>query len=171
MEATMILQENIRNVTEQIANDVREKWINFDYYDSSTPERVNSYADNGNNILAIQWGNKYYLMKNSMSGPILCTESEKNNPNIHCYIWKEDSTGTRKALSDDRVNIENIRFFLSWETGSSISSLSEEWKVTIVLSLWIEKKTWMSSDIIKNTHMFIETTISEKVYKKNMNSL
>lgn len=48
-----------------------------------------------------------------MSGPVLCAESEKNNPNIHCYIGKEDSTGTRKALSDDRVRIENIRFFLS----------------------------------------------------------
>jgi hypothetical protein len=37
LEAIMILQENIRNITEQIAADIREKGIDFSYYDSSTP--------------------------------------------------------------------------------------------------------------------------------------
>jgi hypothetical protein len=110
-------------------------------------------------------------MKNSIGWPILCAESDKNDSNTHCYIGKEDSFGVRKVLSDDRVHIDNIHFFLSGKTGQSITSLSEEWKATIILSLGIEKKTWINSDIIKNTHMLIETTISEKVYKKTVNSL
>lgn len=167
LEALRIVQENIRNITEQIASDVREKWIDLTYYDNSTPEKINNYTGNGNTVLAIQWGERYYPMKDSLSGPIICTESDQKNPNIHCYIGKEDSLNQRKPISDDRVRIENIRFFLSGDTGESLTNFSQEGKVTIVLSLWIENKTWVNSEIAKNTHMLIETTISEKVYKKN----
>ncbi|NCP76636.1 hypothetical protein GW830_00615 [bacterium] len=107
-------------------------------------------------------------MKDSVSGPILCSETDQKDMKIHCYIGKEDISGNRKAVSDDRVRIENIRFFLSGNTGeSSVTNLSQEGKVTIVLSLGIENKAGVSSEIAKNSHMSIETTISEKVYKKN----
>lgn len=86
---------------------------------------------------------------------------------MQCYMGMEDSTGKRKALSDDRVSVENIRFFISGNPTTSITNLSQEGKVTIVLSLQISNKSGVNSDIAKNTHMNIETTISEKIYKQN----
>ncbi|MDD5376853.1 MAG: type II secretion system protein [Candidatus Gracilibacteria bacterium] len=167
LEAMRIVQENVRNITEQIASDIREKGIDFSYYDGSVKERSNGYTGSGNTILAIRSGDKYYPMKDSLNGPILCNEEDQKDPKVHCYVGKEDSTGYRKAISDNRVRIDNIRFFLSGNTGDSITNLSQEGKATIVLSLGIEQKTGVSSDVAKNAHALIETTISEKVYKKN----
>lgn len=65
-------------------------------------------------------------MKDSLGGPIMCTESDQKDPKIHCYIGKEDSASRRKAISDDRVRIESVRFFLSGNTGDSITNLSQE---------------------------------------------
>jgi len=168
LEVMRTVQENVRNITEQIASDIREKWIDFAYYDWFSPEKTNNYTGNGNILLAIKWGDKYYPMKDSISGPILCSEMDQKDMKIHCYIGKENSSGIRKAISNESVRIENIRFFLSGNTGeSSVTNLSQEWKATIVFSLGIENKVGVSSEIAKNTHMSIETTISEKVYKKN----
>ncbi len=79
----------------------------------------------------------------------------------------EDIFNTRKALSDNRVSVENIRFFISGNPSTSITNLSQEGKVTIILSLRISNNAGIHSEIAKNTHMSIETTISEKIYKQN----
>lgn len=162
-----IVQENVRNITEKIATDVREKWIDFGYYDSSSSEKTNHYTGSGNSILAIQWGDKYYPMKNTLGGPIICNNTDQTNISTQCYMGMEDNIGNRKALSDGRVSIENIRFFISGNPSTSITNLSQEGKVTIILSLRISTKAWVNSEIAKITHMNIETTISEKIYKQN----
>lgn len=172
LEVMRVVQENVRNITEQMATDIREKWIDLSYYDGSDTEKTNNYTGSGNAILAIRWGDKYYPMKDGPGGmPVLCSEADQRNLAVHCYIGKEDSMSHRKAISDDRVRIENIRFFLSGNIGDSLTNLSQEWKVTIVLSLGIEIKSWVSSEVAKNSHMLIETTISEKAYKQNNTAL
>lgn len=172
LEAMRIIQENIRNITEQMASDIREKWIDFSFYNGSPWHESNNYTGSGNTVLAIKWGNKYYAMtKNNLGTIVQCDTTDIKNPLIHCYIGKEDNLNQRKAISDDRVRIENLHFFLSGNTGESLTNLSQEWKATITLSLGIENKVWMSSEIVKSTHMLIETTISEKVYKQNSNSI
>lgn len=166
LEIMRVVQENVRNITERIATDVREKWIDLSYYDNSHVNRTNNYSGSGNSILAIRWGDKYYLMTDRGSWPTICNEIEQKDPLIHCYIGKEDITGTRKAISDERVRIENIRFFLSGNTGESLTNLGQEGKVTLILSIGIENGVGVSSDIAKGTRMSIQTTISEKAYKK-----
>ena len=162
-----IIQENVRNITEQIASDIREKWIDFNYYDGSSHWKTNNYTGSGNRILAIQWGDRYYTIKDGIGGATICTEAEQKDLKIHCYMGKEDVSGNRKALSDDRVRIEHLHFFISGDTGTSLTNNSQEWKVTINIKIGIEKKVGITSEIAKNTHMLIQTTISEKVYKKN----
>ena len=66
------------------------------------------------------------MMREGFSGPVLCNETDQKDLNIHCYMGKEDSAGRRTALSDDRVRIESVRFFLSGNTGDSITNLSQE---------------------------------------------
>lgn len=54
LEDMRIVQENIRNITEKIATDVREKGIDFSYYNGENAEKTNKYTGSGNSILAIQ---------------------------------------------------------------------------------------------------------------------
>lgn len=79
-------------------------------------------------------------MKDSLSGPVACVEIDQQDPKVHCYMGKEDNTGHRKPISDERVRIENTRFFLSGDVSDSITNLSREGKATIALSLGIEYK-------------------------------
>lgn len=65
------------------------------------------------------------------------------------------------------MRIENIRFFLSGNTGDSLTNESQEGKVTIVLSISIALNAGVASDLAKSSHMSIQTTISEKAYKKD----
>lgn len=44
LEAMRMVQEDIRNITEQIASDVRESGIDFGYYDNSASLRTNHYS-------------------------------------------------------------------------------------------------------------------------------
>lgn len=122
-----IVQENVRNITEQIATDIREKGIDFSYYDGSSNEKTNNYSGSGNFILAIRGGDKYYPMKEDVIGTIVrCSDEDEKNPRVHCYIGKEDIAGNRKAISDTRVRIENVRFFISGDTGEGITNQGSE---------------------------------------------
>jgi prepilin-type N-terminal cleavage/methylation domain-containing protein len=44
LELYRILQENSRKITETIAKDIREKGINFDYYDNSQTYKTLDYT-------------------------------------------------------------------------------------------------------------------------------
>lgn len=166
LEALRMVGEDMRTVTEKIASDVREKWIDFTYYDWSSVERTSAYSGSGNLVLAIQWGVRYYPMKDSLAGPTLCHESDLTNLATHCYIGREQ-WGERIALTTANVRIEDIRFFFSGTSKDTATNLSNEGKVTIVTSMGIEKKSGVSDAIVQNTHMRIQTTVSEKIYKKN----
>ncbi len=168
LEIMRIVQENVRSITEQIATDVREKGIDFRYYDGSIAEKTNNYTGSGNQILAIRGGDKYYpMMANGVGVIVQCTTVDQQNPLKHCYVGREDSSGNRKAISDARVRIENVRFFLSGDAGEGVTNQSQEGKVTLVLSLGIENTAGVNSELAKHTHMSIQTTISEKAYKKD----
>lgn len=64
-------------------------------------------------------------MKDTLGGPVICTEADQKDPLLHCYIGKKQGTNY-KTVSDERVRIENIRFFLAGNTGESITNLSQE---------------------------------------------
>lgn len=54
LEVMRVVQENVRNITEQIAADIREKGIDTAYYDGSVLSKTNDYAGSGNLVLAIK---------------------------------------------------------------------------------------------------------------------
>ena len=164
LEVMRIVQENVRNITEQIATDIREKGIDFNYYTSTT--EGNNYTGSGNTLLAIYGNEQYFAMKENTTGTIeQCKDVDLQNPLTHCYIGRK-SGSTYKYLSDKRVRVENIRFFLSGNPSNTLTNESQEWKATIILTLRIENTAGVSSEIAKSSQMTIQTTISEKAYKK-----
>lgn len=166
LEALRMVGENTRTVTEMIASDVREKWIDFAYYDWSSTEKTLAYDGGGNLILAIQWGVRYYPMRDSSAGPVGCNEADFVNIATHCYIGREQ-WGVRTPLTSNSVRIDSVRFFISGTGKDVATNLSDEGKATIILSLGIEKRAGVSDAIVQNTHMRVQTTVSEKIYKKN----
>lgn len=148
LELTRILQENSRNITENIAKDIREKGIDYVYHRNYDPIDYSWW----NAILAIKnsWGVYCLINKNT---PNSCDNSSCTWSNLkNCYFGKRGWN----AISDERVMINKLRFFISWN-GDDITNEWNEWKVTVIFEL---------SDLSKSTKFSVETTISEKVYKK-----
>lgn len=80
LEFSRSLQENARSMTEMFAKEIRDRGIDLSFYDAGSFEKTLDYS-NGNAVLAIRpdaLGNssRYYLMEDSVSGPVACREME-----------------------------------------------------------------------------------------------
>ncbi len=80
LEFSRSLQENARSMTEVFAKEIRDRGIDLSFYDAGSSERILDY-ENGNGVLAVRAdseGNssRYYLMEDSVSGPVACREGE-----------------------------------------------------------------------------------------------
>jgi len=155
LELSRILQENARNITETIARDIREKWVDFSYYNNFTQQLDYS---SWNTILAVKWEKRYCLMKWDNSCDTTCYENALN-----CYLWVLEWD----RVSDERVQVNNLHFYISGSWNNSITNMSNEAKVTLVFDLSIIPGKWIRSELANETKMKIQTTISEKIYKNN----
>ncbi|MDD2487601.1 MAG: type II secretion system protein [Candidatus Gracilibacteria bacterium] len=153
LELARVLQENSRNITENIAKDIREKGIDYGFYTSLTEEL--NYSGSGNTILAIK-GPQFYCLMDSSN---VCKSDCEGNR--ECFIGKSGG----KRISDERVIINKLRFFISG-TNDDVTNLSREGKVTLVFELGIMPGKGLNADLAKTTKLNIQTTISEKIYKK-----
>lgn len=158
LELDRIIQENARNITENLATEIREKGIDYSYYSPLT-EKLD-YNWNWNTILAIKNSWEYCMQKQNNYCSKDCYKDSKS-----CYLWKMN---TDINLSDDRVKIDNLKFYIIWDNTTWLISEQREWKVTIVFDLSIAPWKWISSELIKDSSIHIQTTISSKFYK-NMN--
>lgn len=154
VKISIILQENTKNIIENIATAIREKWIDFLYYNPLTTEVLN-YKD-GNSILAIKWDLQYLRKKDWTIGPEICRDTD-----INCYL----STNNNIKLNSDDVEIKNMKFYISWTGSSSISNTNTSPKVTLIFEIAISPGKWISPDLIKESTLKIQTTINEKIYK------
>ncbi|MCK9272162.1 type II secretion system GspH family protein [Candidatus Gracilibacteria bacterium] len=155
LELSRILQENARNITETIAREVREKGIDFGYYNTYT-QNIN--YGSGNTILAVKSNKRYCLQKTSNICDSSCLEN-----GLNCYLGVLD--GDR--ISDDRVEVKNLHFYISGNENNSITNIDNEAKVTMVFDLSIMPGKGIRTELAQETKMKIQTTISEKIYKNN----
>ncbi|EKE28568.1 MAG: hypothetical protein ACD_3C00043G0007 [uncultured bacterium (gcode 4)] len=162
LELNRILQENTRTMIEWLASDIRTKWLAYWYYNNVTTQPLD-YSGNWNTILAIKDRddlanpNVYCMQKQKIN----CDNSCYTNPKW-CYLWKLNSD---IKLSDDRVEVNNLRFYISWKPSQDITNEDKEWKVTVVFDLSLAPGKWISRALAKENELHIQTTISEKVYK------
>lgn len=156
LELQRVLQENTKNITEWLASEVRNYWIDYSYYDPSIQE-LDYWS--WNTILAINNWKRYCLKRN----PSFCDNTCYTDPK-NCMIWSFWSS--ELSLSDDLVEINNLKFFISWKSWENTNSQDKEWKVTMIFDISIAKGKWVQKEIIEDTKMHIQTTISEMYYKK-----
>lgn len=175
LEFARSLQENGRSMTEMFAKEIREKGVDLSFYDGGSATRTLDYR-NGNSVLAIRadaLGNsaRYYLMEDSVSGPVACDSTGSGA----CYLGREsvaaDGASSRERLTDSRAKVEGLRFHIVGASGDSVTSGTvgtepvREAKVTASFILGIPEGKGVDPKVAAGLKIRAQTTISEKIYK------
>ncbi len=174
MNASRILSETSREILERFSSDIRDIWVaswaeidpNYDAW------KEYNYTDSGSEFLNIKNGTSYVYGRKTDSGIKPCidnfwwsTELTKTDPKIHCGLYLKKWTNYQNLIDifvpewEKRVKVDNTRFFVSGNENTPK-------KVTIIFRLSLIPRVWVSPDMLKNTHLDIQTTISERWWKK-----
>lgn len=147
------LQENIKNITETIAEDIRNSGINT----CSVGSNCHILTPGKNYTHATQlWSgtHRYYLGTQDSSGNWIITwATQCQNLTTQCHLVIAKDGGVY-PLSNTQVDITSADF---WITTDAIP------KVTISLNLRPNMKQWISPTLLKESEMMFQTTISERL--------
>ncbi len=153
------MQENIKNIVETIAEDVRknglkicwptEVWncLNFSSLTGSYLETDVLYTGSST----------YYLWSKTVSGTWIKVwdQSICRDPQFQCYFIKDMTD----PLSNSQTTFGSLKFRI---TNGDVP------KVTLLMKLYPAFKKWVKTDLIKNSNMIFQTTISERLIKNDM---
>ena len=154
------MQENIKNLTETIAEDIRNnkiEWVKknkIDSYELSDNTKIVKW-----NFLKV-WNNKYYLSLDSENFIALDKseiESKCSKLKNNCFLVKDDWIDKSK-LTNSWVAFEDFEFTIMW---NKIKKLSINFKMRP------STKKWINSNLIKNSKIIFQTTLSERFVKTN----
>lgn len=152
------VQENIKNLTETIAEDMRKNsivWVKKNVIDSY--ELSNSSIIKNWSLLEI-WPNKYYLSDSDKWTSYPRVEFDQIdakcwNLKNNCFLVKNNS-----RLTNSWVAFEKLNFTIMWE---------ENRKLVINFTMRPATKKWIGSNMIKNSKFVFQTTLSERFVKTN----
>lgn len=170
LKSTRYLAESAREITERIAEDVKEKGLSGSttllwspYWDGTS-----GYSESGSELLGIGDGSKIYLYGSKDSGGI---NPCNPNPLKHCWLYIVNNGDFLWAFNivdsfipeeeKKRVKIEELRFYISGDGNTS------EKKVTIVFTLSLMPRIGVPSFTVSDSKLKIQTTISERFFKQN----
>ncbi len=148
IDSSRMMQENIKNFTEIIAEDVRNNWI--DLTNTGSKETLKTWT----------WTNKteYYLSNNSwslikVSDYSYCKDIKKES----CFLVRKKGSEV-EPLINSHIAFENLNFDISWN-GKDIP------KVTMNFTIRPAIKKWLSSKKVKKAKIIMQTTFSERLYR------
>ena len=157
LEQTRILEENTRMITETLATDIRENWIDFSGCNVSIIPGECLITS-----LRTKDGNEYYIAtKDPVSGVF-------QSLSWSFVVANFPTSANPVSITWEGVIIKNLFFSLSW-TGwtSTMTNNDKEWKVQMVFEIGLAPKWNISVQSVQNSFITIQTTISEKIYKSN----
>ena len=148
-----MMQVNLKNVTSTIAEDIRKDWMIW--VSSETIDLCDSFDEDenykyGSKLCTKSW-NEYYLAKDITWVYTRVDSSHCSSLTDHCVIynlWKW-------PLTNSYVSIKDLDFYFSKEAIP---------KITMVISLHPAVKKWVKTDLIKESKMIFQTTISERPF-------
>lgn len=150
-----IMQENLKNVSNKIAEDIRKEWIVWVSSDSTDECNFSLWANNykyGDKLCTKSW-NKYYLAKiNPINWEyIRVTSAECSKLDDMCVI----AQWLTEPLTNSYVSVKSLEFYLSRDFIP---------KVTMNIILQPSVKKWVKPDLIKESRLIFQTTISERPF-------
>lgn len=161
LEQTRILQEQTRLITETIAADVRGNGIGI-VTGKKFGECDDSFMGEQKKCLRTKQVAQYYLQQKTEDGANYgaCQESVTKIP---CQLVSAQG----EPITSDAVDVRDLSFLVTGTSGSGATNESIEGKVQLSFRIGIAPRKWVSSEIIKNSFITVQTTISEKIYKSN----
>ncbi len=149
-----MMQVNLKNVTNTIAEDIRKNWIVW--VSSETIEDCNDIVLDTKykygNKLCTKSGNEYYLAKDVIwTYTRVEDKSECSSLTDNCVIYNLN----KWPLTNSFVSIKDLGFYYSKEAIP---------KVTMVISLHPAVKKWVKTNLIEESKMIFQTTISERPF-------
>ena len=155
VDMSRIMQENVKNITEIIWEDVRINWIN------NLPNGGNLYNET-NTLETWTWWTSYYLAKFSNWSFI--------NANLDCSLYKKED----RCILVREKNWEIEPLVNSWVSFEKLDFYISSW--TIDWNKWLAKVTmrfiirpatwkWIWVEKIKNSKIIWQTTFSQRIYK------
>jgi hypothetical protein len=140
-----IMQENVKNITDIIWEDVRINW-------------VENLPINTDTLKTWTWNISYYLAKlennNYISNHLDCTSYKKEE---RCILVREKD-GVIEPLVNSWVAFEDLKFYISsWN----------KWLTKVTMNFTIRPATWkwISVEKIKKSKIILQTTFSQRIYK------
>ena len=178
LRMTRLLSESAREITERIVDDVRASGFSVadSRYDDFTIGnelwKNPDYTSYGGEILAIGSENratkKYIFGKKQGNTLGHCTPIDQMQPSIHCglYVVKNNDFASAWNILDSfvpeeekkRVKLEHFRFYISGD------GVNTEKKVTMVFTLSLMPRIGIPLNMVQNTKMNIQTTVSERFF-------
>jgi len=150
------MQENIKNAVETIAEDVRKYGISGI---STTPGWSCLMPTSS---IYVEWNklctnlNEYTLKKDDGTGNMLrALNADCSDIKDHCVLYKNNS-----PLTNSTVSFRSLDFIVSGNDDN-------ENKVTINFMVQPAVKRGVRSDLIKNTKLIFQTTVSERLIQSN----
>jgi hypothetical protein len=154
------MQENIKNVSTEISEDIRKNWINWV---SSTKWAsynmllwTNRYKEG--TWLYTKSENKYYLalLEPTTWDYIRVNSIECKDINTSCVIYRLSLNPDESwPLTNSFVSVKDLNFYLS---NDKIP------KVTLSIIMQPSIKKWVKPNLIKNSKLNFQTTISERQF-------
>ncbi len=150
------VQENIKNLTESISEDIRNYgigwiWIEADKYDLSKWHWLCLWSNQSN---CFNWI-KYYI-SNTESLTRLLDISDCSDLKNNCFLVKDDWTASK--MTNSWVEFESLNFTILW---------NDKKKLVINFIMRPSTKKWINSNLIKNSKIIFQTTLSERFVKTN----
>lgn len=150
------MQENVKNIVEDIAESVRKNGINIcpmswgsDCHNMSVSTWKYSISDT-----LYSWTNKYYLWKKVSTDTYVKVfhQSECEWVNNFCTFLKNG----QHPLSNQNVVLRNLEFYVS---NDAIP------KVTVRFAIEPAPKRWVPSKDLENSTLYFQTTITQRIIK------
>ncbi len=160
VEINRVMQENIKNVIEDISENVRKNSINWvqDGLSWWCKLPLDMKSTEKWDKLCIWWNIEYTIgKKDPVSGDWERSsniEADCGDIDDICYILKKDSSGDYYPLSSNFIHFENIKFLV---TNTDIP------KLTIQILARPAYKKGLPTKVIKNNSLSIQTSLSERL--------
>jgi len=179
LNAQRELASTAREIIERISEDISERGFSgsadpFDTTSTHLPWKKYDYTGSGSEYLNLNNGRYVYGKKNANGmSPCIDTSTDqiKTDPKIHCGLYFIDYSGNGAngynivdsftPLEDKkRVKITNLRFYVSWD------GVGTAQKVLLNMDLALIPRNGITANLASTTHLHIQTTISERGWKK-----
>ncbi len=149
------MQENIKNIVETIAEDVRKQGKNLKISSSNwlwqceDPQKV--YLSGTTLCVG---SHSYYLAKQEANEWIKVTDYQTCDTETQCFLVKNTGSSVTQ-LSNSWVSFKNLVFYVARDGVN---------KVTLHFEIQPSTKKWIKPELIQENRMVIQTTLSERLY-------